>query len=226
MGLGFQFWQGKEIFLFLKMLRPAGAHPASCSVGTRVFLGVKQAGMKLTTYLHLVPILSMSGAIPLLLLICLHGVERQNFTINCLSQLDQLVVIYRVMFHHNVGRCHWEFQIFQFLSEHNLVNRHIECLQFHYLLYCQKKKFVPATTVVNERVQLNVSGRSNLYHLIIQFWWSRSSVHWIFTSHWGAGVAMMWGLDPIRGKRFISSLEHPDLLWGPPNVLFNGYWGV
>jgi len=38
------------------------------------------------------------------------------------------------------------------------------------------------------KVQLNVSGKGNFYHLIIWFWWSRSSVHWIFTSHWGAGV--------------------------------------
>ena len=106
------------------MFRPAGAQPASCSVGTRVFLGVKRADMKLTTYLHLVSRLSMSGAIPVLPLICLHGVDRENFTINCLSQLDQLVVIYRVMFHHNVCRCHWQIQTFQFICKHNLVNRH------------------------------------------------------------------------------------------------------
>lgn len=137
-GLGFQFWQGKEIF-FSKMLRPAGTHSASCLVGTRVFLGVKQADMKLI-YCHRVPRLSMCGTEPLLSLICLHGVDRENFAINCLSQLNQLVVIYIVMFHQNMGRCHWQFQNFQFFSKHKLGNRLTECLQFHYWLFLSKEE--------------------------------------------------------------------------------------
>jgi hypothetical protein len=30
--------------------------------------------------------------------------------------------------------------------------------------------------------------------------------------------------DAARGKRFLSSPKHPDRLWGPPSLLFNGYW--
>jgi hypothetical protein len=29
-----------------------------------------------------------------------------------------------------------------------------------------------------------------------------------------------------RDKRFFSSPQHPDELWGPPSLLFNGYQGV
>jgi hypothetical protein len=32
------------------------------------------------------------------------------------------------------------------------------------------------------------------------------------------------GLIPGRGKRTISSLKCPDWHWGPPSLLFNGYW--
>jgi hypothetical protein len=28
-----------------------------------------------------------------------------------------------------------------------------------------------------------------------------------------------------RGRDFFSSPLHPDLLWGPPNLLSNGQWG-
>ena len=31
--------------------------------------------------------------------------------------------------------------------------------------------------------------------------------------------------NPDRGVKFFSSRKHPNRLWGPPNVLFNGYWG-
>jgi hypothetical protein len=32
-----------------------------------------------------------------------------------------------------------------------------------------------------------------------------------------------WGSSPDRGKRFFSSLQLPDRLWGPHNLIYNGY---
>lgn len=32
--------------------------------------------------------------------------------------------------------------------------------------------------------------------------------------------------DAARGKIFLSLPKHPDRPWGPPSLLFNGYWGV
>jgi hypothetical protein len=29
-----------------------------------------------------------------------------------------------------------------------------------------------------------------------------------------------------RGKRFLSTIQRPDRLWGPPSLLSNGYLGV
>jgi hypothetical protein len=34
------------------------------------------------------------------------------------------------------------------------------------------------------------------------------------------------GLIPDRGKRFFSSPQCPDWLWGPPSPLSNTYWGL
>jgi hypothetical protein len=34
------------------------------------------------------------------------------------------------------------------------------------------------------------------------------------------------GSIPGRGKRCISSQKRWDRLWGPPSLLFNGYWGL
>ena len=36
---------------------------------------------------------------------------------------------------------------------------------------------------------------------------------------------MIWDLNPGRGKRFFSFTNCPDWLWGPPILLFSGYWG-
>jgi hypothetical protein len=52
--------------------KPAGSHPASYSVGTG-FISWSESG------LHLEPVLRMSARIPLRL-ICLNGVNRNNFT--------------------------------------------------------------------------------------------------------------------------------------------------
>ena len=42
----------------------------------------------------------------------------------------------------------------------------------------------------------------------------------------------MWAMSLITyvsnlgwGKRFLSTVKHPDLLWGLPTLLFDGYWG-
>ena len=46
--------------------------------------------------------------------------------------------------------------------------------------------------------------------------------------HYMADSAIGWmvrGSNPYRGKGFFSSPKHPDWLWGPPSLLFNGYWG-
>jgi hypothetical protein len=45
-----------------------GGHPASCSTGIGFF----------TVHFHLLPKLGMSGALPPLILVCIHGVDRNN----------------------------------------------------------------------------------------------------------------------------------------------------
>jgi len=35
---------------------------------------------------------------------------------------------------------------------------------------------------------------------------------------------MIQVLNPSKGKRFFLLPKHPDWLWVPPSVLFNGYW--
>jgi hypothetical protein len=34
-----------------------------------------------------------------------------------------------------------------------------------------------------------------------------------------------WGSNPGLGKRFFSSPQCPDMLWGPPSLLSKGYGG-
>jgi len=36
---------------------------------------------------------------------------------------------------------------------------------------------------------------------------------------------MIWGSNPSKGKRFMSSPKCADWLWGPLTLLFNGYQG-
>jgi hypothetical protein len=58
------------------------AHPASCSLGTRVLTQEEGSrDTKLTTNLHLVPRLRMSGALPPLPPICFHGIDREKIYI-------------------------------------------------------------------------------------------------------------------------------------------------
>lgn len=69
--------QEKEIFLFLPTPRPPQGPTAFCLMGTWVrFRGEAAWAVSLTTLLHIVPGLRMSGAIPLPPL-CLCGVDRQ-----------------------------------------------------------------------------------------------------------------------------------------------------
>jgi len=34
----------------------------------------------------------------------------------------------------------------------------------------------------------------------------------------------IWGLNVGSGRIFLSFLEHPHWLWGPPSLLLNTYW--
>jgi hypothetical protein len=65
-----------------------GAHPASYSVGIEVLSrGYSGRGVTLTTHLHLALRLRMSGAIPLLPPVCLHGMEWDKFILFTLRYL-------------------------------------------------------------------------------------------------------------------------------------------
>jgi hypothetical protein len=35
---------------------------------------------------------------------------------------------------------------------------------------------------------------------------------------------MVWGLNPVSSNRFFSSPKCPDRCWGPPSLVFVGYW--
>ena len=97
----------RKSFLYLKNVQTSsGTHPASYSVGTRVFPGVKQAGHEVNDLPPSSSKIENEWSYTSTPPIYLHGVDRENFTFNCLSQLDQLVAIYKVMFRHNVGRYH------------------------------------------------------------------------------------------------------------------------
>jgi len=37
---------------------------------------------------------------------------------------------------------------------------------------------------------------------------------------------MIWGSNPSKGKRFVSSPKCADWLWDPLTLLFNGYQGI
>jgi hypothetical protein len=45
------------------------------------------------------------------------------------------------------------------------------------------------------------------------------------------GIEMGYGLDgrgsiPGKGKRFFSTSQHLDRIWGSPGLLYIGYWGL
>ena len=62
-----------------------GAHPASCTMGTRSFPGVKQPGVVLTTHPHLAPRSWKGRAIPLLTLWAFVSCYRENLYLYLLS---------------------------------------------------------------------------------------------------------------------------------------------
>jgi hypothetical protein len=58
-----------------------GSHPMSCSMGTRVLSqGIKQLGCEFDHLPHFVPRLRICGDIGVLTPVCLHGVDREDFT--------------------------------------------------------------------------------------------------------------------------------------------------
>jgi len=79
---GFESQEGQEIFLFSKTVQTeSGAHPASHSIGTGVLSQrYNGGGVKMTTYLQLVPRLRMRGAIPLFLPHVFRARRGKNFT--------------------------------------------------------------------------------------------------------------------------------------------------
>jgi hypothetical protein len=79
---GFESQQGQEIFLFSKTVQTeSGAHSTSHAIGTG-FLSQSYdgGGVKLTTYLHLVPRLRMSGVLPIFLPYFFRVRRGKNFT--------------------------------------------------------------------------------------------------------------------------------------------------
>jgi len=75
---GLNCCRGKRLPFPLNIQTSSGAHPAPCSVSAMVLS--RGWTMKLTILLCLVPRLRITGAIPLLPSVCLHGVDRENFS--------------------------------------------------------------------------------------------------------------------------------------------------
>jgi len=72
--LGLESWQGQTFFLLLNPQTGFGAHTASYFMGTEEFCReLSGRGVKLTTHLHLMSRLRMSGAIPLILFMAWKG---------------------------------------------------------------------------------------------------------------------------------------------------------
>jgi hypothetical protein len=70
------------------------------------------------------------------------------------------------------------------------------------------------------------------WHIIVIFfkWLLFKHVLFLKVLH-RVGIAMGYGLDSQgsvsdSGKRFFSTPQHLGWLWGPPSLLYNGYWGL
>jgi len=86
---------GRGKILFSKTIQTgSSAHPASYSVGIQVLpSGLSGWDMMSTTHLHLVLRLRISGAIPLLPPIYLHGMDRDNFTLDLMFYIPLVSLI-------------------------------------------------------------------------------------------------------------------------------------
>jgi len=77
----FESRQERVLCLYLKVQSGSGTRLASCLMGIMGFVtGGKATGPRLTSHLHLVPVIRMSGAIPSSPAICLHDVYCENFS--------------------------------------------------------------------------------------------------------------------------------------------------
>lgn len=80
---GWNCCRGKRFSFLQNIQTSSGAHPASCSVSTVVVSS--GWAVKLTILLHLVPRSRITGFIPLLPSVCLHDVNKENFSFSCLQ---------------------------------------------------------------------------------------------------------------------------------------------
>jgi hypothetical protein len=69
-------------------------------------------------------------------------------------------------------------------------------------------------------VQIVIKENFTVWSLIFYRLWIRDSLVSITMGYGLDG----WGSIPGRAKRFFSTPQHPDQLWGPPSLLLNGYW--
>ena len=106
---GFNCCRGKRFCFLQNIQTSSAAHSDSCSVSTMVL--TSGWVMQLTILLHLVPRLRITGAIPLLPSVCLHGVDKEKFFFSLTSK-------------HMPGQClklgHTSFllQPFEFIMQH------------------------------------------------------------------------------------------------------------
>jgi hypothetical protein len=85
----------------------------------------------------------------------------------------------------------------------NILNFMISCSNFG--AYSRSMGFVTSWFVINIKCEC-----------MFEFWC-------IFKEYRSVGIVMGYRLDGSRGKRFFSSPQNPDKLWGPPSLLSNGY---
>lgn len=57
------------------------------------------------------------------------------------------------------------------------------------------------------------------------WWWCWNNVVSILTRLWDGTVRYCASI-PGRDKRFLSCLQHPELLWGLSSLLFESYWAL
>jgi len=75
----------------------------------------------------------------------------------------------------------------------------------------QPQKYLRCVRITNFASVDNSTEKKNMYPHTIQIS-AREATCWT-----------VWGSNPVTGKRFSSSPNRPDRVWGPPGLLFNGY---